>query len=122
MRAGSAFRLVHAEAFAGPPYFETDEAVSAAFRRFPRQAGSPGFRAAPARTEDGEPVGMAYGHRLPRGAAWWRELTGPVPEAMSREDGRRAFGLMEPSAAYRSWGYRKAEGRPGSGGRGGCVT
>ncbi|MGG7613195.1 hypothetical protein ACQ5JZ_27980, partial [Streptomyces sp. ZG43] len=60
---------------------------------------------------------LAYGHRLPRGAAWWRELTGPVPEAMSREDGRRAFGLMEPSAAYRSWGYRKAgEGRPGGGG------
>ncbi|MFD4169966.1 hypothetical protein ACFWQ1_24315 [Streptomyces albidoflavus] len=115
MRAGSAFRLVHAEAFAGPPYFETDEAVSAAFRRFPRQAGSPGFRAAPARTEDGEPVGMAYGHRLPRGAAWWRELTGPVPEAMSREDGRRAFGLMEPSAAYRSWDIaRPARTGPGA--------
>lgn len=153
VRAASAFRLVYAEAFAGPPYFETGEAVEAAFRRFPRQAGRPGFRAALARAEDGEPVGMAYGHPVPADTPWWRELTEPVPEEVSREDGRRTFGLMElgvrdkwrgqgvarrlhatllgsvtaervllnvhpasgpASAAYRSWGYRKAgEGRPG---------
>ncbi|MFP3114918.1 GNAT family N-acetyltransferase [Streptomyces sp. Iso 434] len=93
--AASTFRLIYAEAFAGPPYFETGEAVAAAFRRFPRQARSPGFRAALARTGDGEPVGAAYGHLVPADTPWWRELTEPVPEAMSREDGRRTFGLME---------------------------
>ncbi|MGW5388694.1 hypothetical protein [Streptomyces koyangensis] len=38
---------------------------------------------------------MAYGHPVPAGTPWWRELTEPVPEEVSREDGRRTFGLME---------------------------
>ncbi|MEU7374142.1 GNAT family N-acetyltransferase [Streptomyces albidoflavus] len=105
VRAASAFRLIYAEAFAGPPYFETGDAVAAAFRRFPRQAGSPGFRAALARTGDGEPVGMAYGHPVPADTSWWRELTVPVPEEVSREDGRRTFGLMELAVRERWRGH-----------------
>ncbi|MGW4455879.1 GNAT family N-acetyltransferase [Streptomyces albidoflavus] len=105
VRAASAFRLIYAEAFAGPPHFETGDAVAAAFRRFPRQAGSPGFRAALARTGDGEPVGMAYGHPVPADTSWWRELTVPVPEEVSREDGRRTFGLMELAVRERWRGH-----------------
>ncbi|GAA2677984.1 GNAT family N-acetyltransferase [Streptomyces lunalinharesii] len=95
VRAEFGFRLIYAEAFAAPPYGETADDVAAAFRRFPAQARKPGFRAALARGEDGEPVGMAYGHRLAADTGWWDELTGPVPEDVRREDGHRTFGLME---------------------------
>ncbi|WP_425839755.1 GNAT family N-acetyltransferase [Streptomyces fractus] len=95
VQAASAFKLIYAEAFAGPPYDESEDDVDAAFRRFPAQAGKRGFRAVLARTGDGEPVGMGYGHLLGPDTVWWDELTVPVPEDMRREDGRRTFGLME---------------------------
>jgi GNAT superfamily N-acetyltransferase len=94
-QAEGAFRVIYAEAFAEPPYDETEDDVAAAFRRFPFQARKHGFRAALARTEDGEPVGMAYGFPLDPGTGWWDELTEPVPDDMRREDGQRTFGLME---------------------------
>ncbi|MFE6337552.1 GNAT family N-acetyltransferase [Streptomyces sp. NPDC057806] len=94
-RAAPAFRLIYAEAFAGPPFHETEDDVAAAFRRFPVQTANPTFRAALARTRDGEPVGMAYGHMLAPEAVWWDELTEPVSDDMRREDGHRTFGLME---------------------------
>jgi ribosomal protein S18 acetylase RimI-like enzyme len=90
-----AFRLIYAEAFAEPPYNETEDDVAAAFRRFPVQARHPTFRATLARCEAGEPVGMAYGFPLGPDTGWWDELTEPVPEDMRREDGHRTFGLME---------------------------
>ncbi|MFD9728029.1 GNAT family N-acetyltransferase [Streptomyces sp. NPDC059072] len=95
IQSEDAFRLVYAEAFAEPPYDETEEDVAAAFRRFPVQAAKPGFLAALARTGTGEPIGMAYGFALPHDAVWWDELTTPVPADMRREDGRRTFALME---------------------------
>ncbi|MFI7642122.1 GNAT family N-acetyltransferase [Nonomuraea sp. NPDC049400] len=94
-QAEDAFRLIYAEAFAEPPYNETEDDVAAAFRRFPSQARKHAFRAALARTEDGEPVGMAYGYPLAPDTGWWDELTEPVPDDMRREDGHRTFGLME---------------------------
>ncbi|MEK0098475.1 GNAT family N-acetyltransferase [Streptomyces sp. A475] len=101
-QAVDAFRLIYAEAFAEPPYDETEEDVAAAFRRFPVQARNRTFRAALACCEDGEPVGMAYGFSLARDTGWWDELTEPVPEDMRREDGHRTFGLME-LAVRRPW-------------------
>lgn len=94
-QAEDAFRLVYAEAFAEPPYNETDDDVTATFRRFHSQTRKATFRAALARTEKGEPVGMAYGYPLESGTGWWNQLTEPVPEEMRREDGHRTFGLME---------------------------
>lgn len=94
-QAEDAFRLIYAEAFAEPPYDETEDDVAAASRRFPSQARKPTFRAALARDEDGEPVGMAYGWTLGPDTGWWDELTEPVPDDVRREDGRRTFGLME---------------------------
>ncbi|CAL9344812.1 hypothetical protein SUDANB176_00346 [Streptomyces sp. enrichment culture] len=94
-QAEDAFRLIRAEAFAEPPYYETEDDVAAAFRRFPSQVRRHTFRAALARCEDGEPVGMAYGWSLAPDTGWWDEPTEPVPEDMRREDGHRTFGLME---------------------------
>ncbi|MEU9718312.1 GNAT family N-acetyltransferase [Streptomyces sp. NPDC047976] len=94
-KAEDAFRLVYAEAFAEPPYGETEADVSAAFRRFRSQTCQGAFAGALATTDDGEPVGMAYGFPLGPQTVWWDELTEPVPDDMRREDGRRTFGLME---------------------------
>ncbi|WP_328871198.1 GNAT family N-acetyltransferase [Streptomyces sp. NBC_00287] len=101
-QAEDAFRLVYAEAFGEPPYNETADDVAATFRRFRSQVRRAGFRGALARTEDGEPVGMAYGFSLAPDAVWWDRLTEPVPDEMRREDGRRTFGLME-LAVRRPW-------------------
>ncbi|WP_326737578.1 GNAT family N-acetyltransferase [Streptomyces sp. NBC_01022] len=90
-----AFRLIYAEAFAESPYNETEDEVAAAFRHFPAQARKHTFRAALARTDDGEPVGMAYGFPLDPDTGWWDELTEPVSDDLRREDGLRTFGLME---------------------------
>ncbi|MFJ9851231.1 GNAT family N-acetyltransferase [Streptomyces sp. NPDC101150] len=94
-QAEDAFRLIYAEAFAEPPYHETEDDVAAAFRRFPSMTRKRTVRAALARTEDGEPVGMAYGYPLGADAEWWDRLTEPVPDDVRREDGRRTFGFME---------------------------
>ncbi|MCP3817963.1 GNAT family N-acetyltransferase [Streptomyces sp. A3M-1-3] len=94
-KAEEAFRLVYAEAFAEPPYDETEAAVAATFRRFRSQTRKATFRGALATTADGEPVGMAYGYPLGPQTGWWDQLTMPVFDEMRREDGRRTFGLME---------------------------
>ncbi|MEV7521890.1 GNAT family N-acetyltransferase [Streptomyces sp. NPDC091371] len=95
VRAEEAFKLIYAEAFAEPPYNETEDDVAAAFRRFPVQARNGAFRAVLARTPEGEPIGMAYGHNLGPDTVWWDELTEPVPDDLRREDGRRTFALRE---------------------------
>ncbi|WP_432011039.1 GNAT family N-acetyltransferase [Streptomyces cucumeris] len=94
-RAEGAIRLIYAEAFAESPYYETADDVDATFRRFPAQTRKDTFRATLARTEDGEPAGMAYGYPLGRNTRWWDQLTEPVPDDMRRETGNRTFGLME---------------------------
>ncbi|MFC5724370.1 GNAT family N-acetyltransferase [Streptomyces gamaensis] len=94
-RAEEALRLIYADAFAEPPYNETADDVAATFRRFRSQTRKATFRAALARDENGEPVGMAYGYPLGPNTGWWDQLTEPVPEDMRREDGHRTFGLME---------------------------
>ncbi|MEU3633215.1 GNAT family N-acetyltransferase [Streptomyces fradiae] len=95
MRAEAAFRLIYAEVFADPPYEETTDDVAAAFRRFRAQIRRETFRAALAKAEDGEPIGMAYGHHLGANTGWWDQLVEPVSEDMRREDGHRTFGLLE---------------------------
>lgn len=108
-RAEEAFRLVYAEAFAEPPYDETETDVAAAFRRFRSQTRKATFRGALASAPDGEAVGMAYGYPLGPQTGWWDQLTVPVPDEMRREDGRRTFGLMELAvrAAWRRQGIAR---------------
>lgn len=94
-RAEEAFSLVYAEAFAEPPYGKTSKDVEANFRRFRSQVRKATFRAALARTGDGEPVGIAYGYPLSPSTGWWGRLTTPVADELRREDGHRTFGLIE---------------------------
>ncbi|MEU6179558.1 hypothetical protein [Streptomyces coeruleorubidus] len=101
-----ALRGVYAEAFAGAPYYVTEDEATAAFRRFPSQAGRAGFRAVLGRDAGGEPVGMAYGCLLEAGSAWWGGMSGD----MCREDGRRSFLLMP-----------YGRGGVGAVSRGGCM-
>jgi ribosomal protein S18 acetylase RimI-like enzyme len=95
LQSEAAFRLIYAEVFAEPPYREANDDVAATFRRFRSQARKSIFLAALARTEEGEPVGMAYGYALGARTGWWDQLTEPVVDDLRREDGRRTFGLME---------------------------
>ena len=94
-RAEADFRLVYAEAFGEEPYNETPASVDANFRRFRSQTRKATFRAALARTADGEPVGIAYGYPLSPATGWWDRLTTPVTDELRHEDGHRTFGLME---------------------------
>lgn len=91
-RAEFAFRVIYGEAFAEPPYGESEDDVAAAFRRFPSQVRKPAFRAALARGGGGEPVGMAYGHPLAADTGWWDELTEPVPEECDGRTGAAPSG------------------------------
>ncbi|MBH1932871.1 GNAT family N-acetyltransferase [Streptomyces sp. AV19] len=78
-RTEDAFRLVHAEAFAEPPYGESEEEVALTFRRFREEARRPGFRAALARVAaSGEPAGMALGRPLGADIIWY----GLLPEGV----------------------------------------
>ncbi|REK89480.1 GNAT family N-acetyltransferase [Streptomyces inhibens] len=109
-QAEDKIRLVYAEAFAEPPYNETEDDVAATFRRFRSQTRKRTFRGALARTGGGEPVGIAYGYPLGPNTGWWDQLTQPVPDDMRREDGRRTFGLME-IAVRGPWRGRGIAGR-----------
>ncbi|MFJ6793925.1 GNAT family N-acetyltransferase [Streptomyces sp. NPDC091268] len=108
-RAEDAFRAVYADVFAEPPYGESSDDVAATFDRFRAQTRRRTFRAALARSEDGEPVGVAYGWTVPPDTGWWDELTESVPAEMRREDGQRTFGLME--LAVRGPGRRQGVAR-----------
>ncbi|MET7799756.1 hypothetical protein [Streptomyces decoyicus] len=71
------------------------DGVEATFRRFRSQVRKSTFRAAIARTADGDPVGIAYGYPLSSKTGWWDRLITPVSDDLRREDGQRTFGLME---------------------------
>ncbi|MBZ4319277.1 GNAT family N-acetyltransferase [Streptomyces huiliensis] len=88
VRAVDAFRLVYAEAFAEPPYGETEADVALTFDRFRAEAAHPAFRAALARTATGEPAGMALGTTLDLRSGWWDPYVAPA-------DRHRTFCLLE---------------------------
>ncbi|QDY77491.1 GNAT family N-acetyltransferase [Streptomyces qinzhouensis] len=94
-REEASFMLVYGDAFAEPPYKKTAAEVDANARRFRSQVRKTTFRAALARTGDGEPVGIAYGYPLGPGTGWWDRLTTPVTPELRYEDGHRTFGLIE---------------------------
>lgn len=56
--------------------------------------GSPGFALVVAYI-DGEPVGQAFGYRLPPGARWWDGLVTKAPPGLTDETGTRTFALCE---------------------------
>ncbi|MEU3962131.1 GNAT family N-acetyltransferase [Streptomyces buecherae] len=93
--AEGAFVLVYAEAFAESPYDKTAQDVEANFRRFRSQVRKATFRAALARSVEGEPIGIAYGYPLSATTGWRDRLSTPVADEVRREDGHRTFGLIE---------------------------
>ncbi|WP_313772164.1 MULTISPECIES: GNAT family N-acetyltransferase [Streptomyces] len=102
VRGMDAFRLVYAEAFAEPPYGETEADVALTFDRFRTEAAHPAFRAALARTAAGEPAGMALGTTLDRRSGWWDPYVAPA-------DRHRTLCLLELAvrAAHRRHGLAR---------------
>ncbi|ANZ20919.1 acetyltransferase [Streptomyces noursei ATCC 11455] len=94
-RAEADFTLVYADAFAEPPYRETEHDVAATFQRFRSHTRKRTFRAALARTPDGTPIGMAYGSLLGAQTGWWDSPDPLASDDIRREAGHRTFGLME---------------------------
>lgn len=40
-------------------------------------------------------VAAAYGYTLPADTGWWDDVLEPVPDEVSREDGKRSFAVFE---------------------------
>jgi GNAT superfamily N-acetyltransferase len=84
---------LHAEVYADPPYLRLDDA--AVFPgRFRVQRRQPGFALAVA-GHGGYPVGYAAGLPLRSSTSWWRDLTTPLPDAVTAEQPGRTFALVE---------------------------
>jgi GNAT superfamily N-acetyltransferase len=45
--------------------------------------------------EDGQPVGFCFGTTLAADTKWWDSMRQPLPEDMTKEDGRRTVALNE---------------------------
>jgi ribosomal protein S18 acetylase RimI-like enzyme len=90
----SAAREVLAAAFAEVPYDRAPGDVEDMLARFDRHASKPGFRLVLA-VDDGRPVALAYGYRLPANTGWWKDTLEPVPDEVAHEDGSRSFAVFE---------------------------
>ena len=86
------FHELHAEVYADPPYrLAGDEDYP---RRFAVQRRQPGFVLAEARN-GGYLVGYAAGMPLRPSTSWWRELTTPLPDAVTAEHPGRTFAVVD---------------------------
>ena len=108
--AGHAAELqeLHAEVFAGPPYWRDDDAARFA-GQFRVQRRQPGFVLAEAR-HGGYLVGYAAGMPLRPSTSWWRDLTTPLPDEVTAEHPGRTFALTEllVRASWRRQGIARA--------------
>lgn len=84
-------QALHAEVYAEPPYRRAEDARAFA-ARFAVQRRQPGFVLAEAR-HGGYLTGYAAGMPLRPSTAWWRDLTTPLPEAVTAEHPGRTFAL-----------------------------
>jgi GNAT superfamily N-acetyltransferase len=86
------YHELHAEVYADPPYrLAGDEEYP---RRFAVQRRQPGFVLAEARN-GGYLVGYAAGMPLRPSTSWWRELTTPLPDAVTAEHPGRTFAVVD---------------------------
>ncbi|MGR7003084.1 hypothetical protein ACU686_42425 [Yinghuangia aomiensis] len=95
MRA--AIRALYTEVYAEEPYLRT-EADAAAWDEgvLARHLANPYFRLVFARsTEGGVPYGFALGTALQPDTRWWSGMLDPLPDRMTREDGRQTFAVYE---------------------------
>lgn len=95
MRA--AIRALYTEVYAEEPYLRTEadaEAWDAGV--LARHLANPYFRLVFARsTEGGVPYGFALGTALQPDTRWWSGMLDPLPDRMTREDGRQTFAVYE---------------------------
>jgi GNAT superfamily N-acetyltransferase len=91
----SDLQALHAEVYSGPPYRLDELAGDSGFARWFRvQRRQPGFALAEAR--HGEYlVGYATGMPLRSATSWWKDLTTPLPDAVTAEHPGRTFALTE---------------------------
>ena len=83
---------LHAEVYADPPYQQADDLDYP--RRLAVQRRQPGFVLAEARN-GGYLVGYAAGLPLRPSTSWWRDLTTPLPPAVTTEHPGRTFALTD---------------------------
>jgi len=99
-------RSVYAEVFAEPPYDEGPDDVARFAAGWALQTAQPGFRLALA-TEDGTPLGFAFGHPLTPSSRFWHGFLEPPPPDVIDEPGGRTFALFElavvVAARRRGW-------------------
>ncbi len=86
-------QALHAEVYPNPPYARNDDAALFA-DRFRVQRRQPGFVLAEAR-HGGYLVGYAAGMPLRPSTSWWRDLTTPLPGAVTTEHPGRTFALVD---------------------------
>jgi GNAT superfamily N-acetyltransferase len=84
---------LHAEVYAEPPYRQ-DDATAQFAGRFRVQRRQPGFVLAEAR-HGGYLVGYAAGMPLRPSTSWWRDLTAPLPDAVTAEHTGRTFAVVD---------------------------
>lgn len=85
---------LYAEVYAEPPYEWGKEHAELFAERFHGQRQQDGFTLIEAR-EHGQLVGMGFGVTLLPNTPWWRNLTVPVDESITREYPNRTFALVE---------------------------
>ena len=97
-------QALHAEVYAAPPFRHEVDAAEFA-RRWRVQCRQPGSALAEAR-HGGYLVGFAAGLPLRPSSSWWRELTSPLPDAVTTEHPGRTFALTDllVRAAWRRQG------------------
>nr|WP_062341854.1 GNAT family N-acetyltransferase [Herbidospora sakaeratensis] len=84
---------IHDDVFLGEPFAWTPDTSQENAEELRRLSEDPSFSVAMA-WQGGEPVGYAYGHRLPPGHGWWRAIPEPLPAAFTAEWDGRTFALV----------------------------
>ena len=85
---------LYTEVYAEPPYEWGQEHAELFAERFEGQRKQDGFRLIEAR-EHGQLVGIGFGVTLLPNTPWWRNLTAPVSEDVTREYPNRTFAVVE---------------------------
>ncbi|TKK90381.1 GNAT family N-acetyltransferase [Herbidospora galbida] len=89
----AAICAIHDDVFLREPFAWTPDTSQENAEDLHRLAGDPSFSAVIA-WHAGEPVGYAYGHRLPADHGWWRAIPEPLPAEFTDEWDGRTFALV----------------------------
>ncbi|NUU24228.1 MAG: GNAT family N-acetyltransferase [Streptomycetaceae bacterium] len=90
-------RSIYTEVYAEEPYVRTEaDARDWDENVLPQHLENPGFRLVFARSKEGSiPLGFALGTALQSDTRWWSGMVDPLPERLTKEDGRETFAVYE---------------------------